>query len=672
MQIVLTTAGIALLQSQQGPVLVDRCVFGDAYGYTPSPADSNIHGNPLVTVKPNKPLPLNGNVYLYTSLLDYNSGPYNGIGEAGLFAGDVLFALAVSTEPHAKPQGTELRLDAYLQIQGTNYEMWINAIPSDNQFRMAVLQSPDQLPTAQQAWPNAYVLQAGGSYDASLAYTDRGRLWSFAAWRPAKNIPIKSVKQSSVTVDKSQLTSDMTPTYFGSIISQISSGVIAGTCRIVSSLVVSGNDATFNFVTPFAKMPVVGDTIVIYVRTIEDTGPEYILPPATNTTLGGVIVGTGLGVQPDGTLSANVTSVAGRTGNIDIKAADVAGLATVATTGSYNDLVGKPGPYVLPKATSTTLGGIKVGDTLSITPDGVLNAIGYSLPPATASTLGGVKIGTNINVAGDGTISVDPAAVAKVKTVNSQAPDVNGNINVIPYSTTGTGEPVIGATDSQGKTAFKRIVAGSNITVTQDASSNILIQAPSVVKSVNGIQPDSLGNVNYNPTLPGATFAFGHTAQPNGGRGIDKGSWYLFDTSAGGVTKYGGLSLSAIGSGTDKGRFTIPSGLYFVSFNANVLVDSGTVSDTFDLPAQVIVSMMNSDTGFPGPYQWSVQYRPNYVTLKAQSFPNGTQLGSVNASGVVSMGGRVNTCALGFKKVTGSVNNTTLILQGYCVILKIG
>ena len=54
-------------------------------------------------------------------------------------------------------------------------------------------------------------------------------------------------------------------------------------------------------------------------------------------------------------------------------------LATVATTGSYNDLTDKPtipSEYNLPIANQTTLGGIKVGAGLSITADGILSATG--------------------------------------------------------------------------------------------------------------------------------------------------------------------------------------------------------------------------------------------------------------------------------------------------------
>ena len=50
-------------------------------------------------------------------------------------------------------------------------------------------------------------------------------------------------------------------------------------------------------------------------------------------------------------------------------------LATVATSGSYADLSNKPAAYILPTATDTVLGGIKIGSGLSIT-DGVVSATG--------------------------------------------------------------------------------------------------------------------------------------------------------------------------------------------------------------------------------------------------------------------------------------------------------
>lgn len=75
----------------------------------------------------------------------------------------------------------------------------------------------------------------------------------------------------------------------------------------------------------------------------------------------------------------------------------ITGLASVATSGSYNDLSDKPtipSAYTLPNATSSTLGGVKIGSnisvadgTISITKSNVTSALGYT-PPASDTTYG--------------------------------------------------------------------------------------------------------------------------------------------------------------------------------------------------------------------------------------------------------------------------------------------
>ena len=73
----------------------------------------------------------------------------------------------------------------------------------------------------------------------------------------------------------------------------------------------------------------------------------------------------------------------------------ITGLATVATSGSYNDLSNKPtipSAYTLPTATSSTLGGVKIGSnisvssgTISLSKSNVTSALGYT-PPETNTT----------------------------------------------------------------------------------------------------------------------------------------------------------------------------------------------------------------------------------------------------------------------------------------------
>lgn len=75
-----------------------------------------------------------------------------------------------------------------------------------------------------------------------------------------------------------------------------------------------------------------------------------------------------------------------------VKASD---LATVATSGSYNDLSDKPtipSAYTLPTASNTVMGGVKIGSnisvssgTISITKSNVTSALGYT-PPVSDTT----------------------------------------------------------------------------------------------------------------------------------------------------------------------------------------------------------------------------------------------------------------------------------------------
>lgn len=115
-------------------------------------------------------------------------------------------------------------------------------------------------------------------------------------------------------------------------------------------------------------------------------GSNYTLPTASNSTLGGVKVGSGLTINTSGVLSADVTA---STLTAYAKTTD---LSVVAKSGSYNDLSNKPtipNAYTLPNATSSTLGGVKVGSnisvsdgTISVTKSNVTSALGYT-PAAT-------------------------------------------------------------------------------------------------------------------------------------------------------------------------------------------------------------------------------------------------------------------------------------------------
>ena len=56
--------------------------------------------------------------------------------------------------------------------------------------------------------------------------------------------------------------------------------------------------------------------------------------------------------------------------------------------------------YILPKASSTTLGGVKIGDNINISSDGHI-----SVPMASADTLGLIKIGTGLSIDENGVVT---------------------------------------------------------------------------------------------------------------------------------------------------------------------------------------------------------------------------------------------------------------------------
>lgn len=75
-----------------------------------------------------------------------------------------------------------------------------------------------------------------------------------------------------------------------------------------------------------------------------------------------------------------VNNVSPVSGNVTITANDITGISNVGKSGSYNDLTDKPtipGPYTLPPATTSTLGGVRPdGTSITVDANGVISASG--------------------------------------------------------------------------------------------------------------------------------------------------------------------------------------------------------------------------------------------------------------------------------------------------------
>lgn len=118
--------------------------------------------------------------------------------------------------------------------------------------------------------------------------------------------------------------------------------------------------------------------------------------------------------------------------------------------------------YILPAATTTTLGGIIVGDRLSVDSTGKLVATyTYTLPKASSTVLGGVKTGSNITNT-DGTISITKNNVTSALGVDPTT----------KYVTLDTAQTITGQ-----KTFSKDVIFNNTLTGIYNAGGNLIFGA---------------------------------------------------------------------------------------------------------------------------------------------------------------------------------------------------
>jgi hypothetical protein len=188
--------------------------------------------------------------------------------------------------------------------------------------------------------------------------------------------------------------------------------------------------------------------------------------------------------------------------NLALKA-NTASLATVAISGSYNDLTNTPtipAAYTLPNASASSLGGIKVGSNLSIDSNGVLSGVSsYSLPTASASELGGIKVGSGLTIT-NGVLSASGSGVPY--TGATQAVDLGAFDLKVNGITVGRGNGNLASNTATGKDALlsNNTIGGNNTAMGNQAlysntfgSQNTAIGSGSLNSNINGIQNTAVG-----------------------------------------------------------------------------------------------------------------------------------------------------------------------------------
>lgn len=114
--------------------------------------------------------------------------------------------------------------------------------------------------------------------------------------------------------------------------------------------------------------------------------------------------------------------------------------------------------YILPAATTSILGGVKVdGNTITINGSGVITSSQYTLPTASTSTLGGVKVdGTTITITGGIISAVGGSGGGGVASDSFKTISVSGQNDVV----------------ADGSSDILTLVAGSGISITTNATAD--------------------------------------------------------------------------------------------------------------------------------------------------------------------------------------------------------
>lgn len=410
MKIQITDYGVSQITDSKEPLKISKAVLGSSYGYTPSTTATGITGSEVHSTNVTGPRVINANVVKYELGIEYEVGPFT-FGEIAYFdKKNKCVAIAVADNPIAKlvqtnkAHGNSIRVDAYLSMVGENFNMWIESIGSNIDFYVPIISSFDVLPPITRSDPNFYIVDAISSNAcATLAYAGNNGIWEFDNYlfSNTRQYTVTGFTHTTVTIDISALDTEARETlaskFYGDKLIEFNSGALYSICRTPLNITLQGNSAVISFRTPLAQLPAVNDTILFFSRT-DLSISDLVLPVATDTVLGAIKLGDGLVGDVDGTTHVEfpVTSVNGQMGDVELTAEGIKGLAKVATSGRYEDLIGKPASYKLPVATPTVLGGVK--------------------PQA-----------THFNVGGDGSLTIRETYV---QTVDGITPDDNGNVTL--------------------------------------------------------------------------------------------------------------------------------------------------------------------------------------------------------------------------------------------------
>lgn len=149
--------------------------------------------------------------------------------------------------------------------------------------------------------------------------------------------------------------------------------------------------------------------------------------------------------------------------------------------------------YVLPTATATRLGGIKVGENLTVESDGTLNAVqgSYTLPQATNNVLGGVYVDTTLSSSSENPV--------QNKVINNSINNLSSSLNSLESSISSISSSI--STLSQSVSDLGTSLAATDATVT-DVQSDVTTNTDNIATNTSNISSlqSSVSTLNTNVT----------------------------------------------------------------------------------------------------------------------------------------------------------------------------
>jgi hypothetical protein len=191
------------------------------------------------------------------------------------------------------------------------------------------------------------------------------------------------------------------------------------------------------------------------------------------------------------------------------------GLHTVASSGSYTDLINTPSAYSLPKATALILGGIKVGTNLSVDVNGVLSASASGVPYTGAT--GAVNLGAY-------DLKVNSLTIGLGNGQNAQNTAIGANALTVSNSS-GTRNTAIGydAMLQYVGTSFDNntSVGYQNLVGLTTGGANTSVGGETMASVGAGSYNTAIGNQTLRSTTNNGNTALGASA----GNTVSTGSW---------------------------------------------------------------------------------------------------------------------------------------------------